>query len=473
MSDAENRRRILFIESLGPKAGADSGRQTSEDARSGADQSAPDSRFENDEATKSRRRGLSLRGDTNLRPRVERLPDEARRGISRQRKLAPPVGTPPTLSLPTRTRRRSYLTTISFAVCVLLPIAVASIYYGFIAADQYMAEFRFSVIDTSSSSSSSTSTALAGLSSFLGGSGSSGSQNYLVTDFLTSRQAVDELEKKINLAKLYSRPIADWWSRYNNAQPIEKLLPYWQSMVNATYDPVTGLATAQIRAFTAEDAQLIASTLVSLAEGLVNEIATRPQKDAIRYAENEVKRAEARLKEVQLQLTDYRNTESVIDPTNSVVMSNVSLAQSLRGTLTQLDTQLSTLLQQKINQSAPTVQVLQSRIAATKSQLADVDAQISKNTNGNQALSKVVSQYESLMLDRGFAQNMVTSTMTTLELTRANAAAQHLYITPYVRPSLPESAIYPKRIQMVLWVALISWMIWTLGLLFYRAIRES
>src|SRR6185437_8798387 len=107
----------------------------------------------------------------------------------------------------------------------------------------------------------------------------------------------------------YSRPIADWWSRYNNTQPIEKFIPYWASMVSANYDPVTGLATAQIRAFTAEDAQLIARTLVSLAESLVNEIATRPQKDAVHYAENEVKRAEARLKEVQLQLTDYRNTE--------------------------------------------------------------------------------------------------------------------------------------------------------------------
>jgi capsular polysaccharide transport system permease protein len=294
----------------------------------------------------------------------------------------------------------------------------------------------------------------------------------MVTDFLTSRQAVDELQKKINVTSLYARPIADWWARFDASKPIEKFLPYWQSMVTANYDQVTGIAVAEVRAFTPQDADLIAKTLVGLAENLVNDIATRPQKDAVRYAEKEVERAEQKLKDIQTQLTAYRNKESVIDPTNSVVMSNVTLSQNLHASLSQLQTQLASLLQQQVNRNAPTVQVLQSRIDATKAQIADVDAKISKDTKSNQALSKVVSEYEGLMLDRTFAQNLVTSTMSTLEMARANAAQQHLYITPYVRPSLPQSSTYPNRPKAIFMVAFVCFLSWLVGLLIYRSIRE-
>jgi hypothetical protein len=46
---------------------------------------------------------------------------------------------------PTPRRARPYGTYISFVVAVVLPIIVASIYYGFIASNLYVAEFRFAV----------------------------------------------------------------------------------------------------------------------------------------------------------------------------------------------------------------------------------------------------------------------------------------------------------------------------------------
>ncbi len=367
-------------------------------------------------------------------------------------------------------RRRSYAALISFAICVILPVIVASVYYVFIASNEYVSEFRFAVTD---SNATSTPSAASGLAALLGGSTvANTSQNYLVADYLTSREAVDQLEAKIDIKNLYSKPTVDWWSRFDASKPIEKFLPYWQKMITANYDQVTGLATAQIRAFSPQDAYLIASALVGLAEKLVNDIATRPQKDAVRYAENEVRRAEDRLKEIRAEMTKYRNTRSVIDPNSSVVVSNVTLAQNLRASLIQLQTELGSLLQQNINATSPTIQVLQSRINATKAQLTGVEAQISKSTDGNQALSKVVGEYEQLDLERQFAQNMVTSTMQTLEQARATAAAQHLYITPYVRPSMPQSATYPKRLASIAMVALTSFLIWIFGVLLLRSIRE-
>src|SRR5690606_23028183 len=117
----------------------------------------------------------------------------------------------------------------------------------------------------------------------------------LVTDFLSSRQAVEELQQRINVTDLYARPDVDWLSRYDAAGPIERFVDYWQSMITAHYDQVTGIATAKVSAFSPKDALLVADTLVTLSEELVNKISRRSQVDAVRFAQKEVEAAEARL----------------------------------------------------------------------------------------------------------------------------------------------------------------------------------
>ncbi len=365
-------------------------------------------------------------------------------------------------------KKRGYGGIISFAICVVLPVLVATIYFCFFASDQYVAEFRFSVQDTSSNSVSVPS----GLQSVLGTTpASSSNNNYLVADFLTSRETVEELQKRIDVTRLYSKSGIDWWARFDASKPIEQFLPYWQSMVTANYDQVTGLATATVRAFSPNDALLIANTMVKLSEELINQIANRSQRDAVRFAETEVEKAQARLKEQRAKLTDYRNRVGVIDPTSSVAASNSSLVQTQRANLAQLETQLATYMKQNLAPNAPVIVTLKNQIKATKDQLAATEADVGKGVNGA-ALSQVVGEYEQLNLEVQFAQNMVTSTMAALDTARANAASQHLYITPYVRPSLPQSATYPKRLLSISAVAALAFALWTIMLLIVRSIRE-
>jgi capsular polysaccharide transport system permease protein len=357
---------------------------------------------------------------------------------------------------------------ISFLICVLLPVAFAAVYYGFMASNQFVAEFRFTVKDAAPR----TQVANNPLMSIIGGiNGTNNADNYLVVDYLTSRQAVEELEKRIGVTKLYSKPMIDWWSRYNPNQPIEKFISYWQAAVTARYDQVTGIAFAQVKAYTPEDALLIATSLVALSEELVNSIASRTQNDAVRFAEREVQKSEKRLLETRAKLTEYRNRTGVIDPTASVAASNAALVQSLRATLAQLETQQSALLRQQLDPTSPTLSVLNNQIRSTKEQLQKVESSILQDRDGV-SLSRVVAEYEQLDLERQFAQTMVTSAMQALDQARASAASQHLYITPYVQPHLPQSATYPRRFFSVLVVAGIAFLIWIIALLVGRSIRE-
>jgi capsular polysaccharide transport system permease protein len=298
-------------------------------------------------------------------------------------------------------------------------------------------------------------------------------QNYVVTDYLLSRQVVEELQRRIDVRSLYDSDLArnDPWARFAKNLPMERFVGYWKRMVSANYDPMTGLAVVTVRAFSPEDALSIANTMVTLAEDLVNSVAKRPQMDSVRFAEGEVRRTEERFRAAREAMTDYRLKEGMIDPAGAL-SSNLTLVQTLRSQLMQQQGDLASLMSQQQNPNSPAAQSLRSRIAATKDQLSKLEKEVSKDREGNKVLTELVGRYERLDLERQYAQAGFVAAQQALDQARANAAAQHLYLTPYVRPVLAESSTYPKRAQSTLIAALAFFGIWIVGLMFVRAVSE-
>lgn len=368
-----------------------------------------------------------------------------------------------------RRRRTGYGTVLSFLCLVVLPVGAATAYFGFLASNQYVSEFHFTVQDTSASSAP---TATNPIVTALGGAGAgASSQNYVVVDYLKSRQAIDELESRVNVRAMYARPDIDWFYRLPTSKPMESFVRYWDRIVAADFDQLTGLATVKIRAFSPADAKQIADTLVTLSEELINRIAMRTNTDAVRFAEAEVVRQQSYLEKVRTRLLDFRNKAGVIDANASIGASNSTLSQSLRANLAQLETNLATLMKQNLPANASSVLYLKSQINATKDQIRTVEALVGKNLDGK-PLSTLVGEYEQLDMERQFAQTMVTGAMQALDAARQTASSQHLYITPYVRPALPESATYPHRWTSIFLFAAAAIVIWTLLTLIVRSVRE-
>lgn len=373
--------------------------------------------------------------------------------------------------VPQRGRARSMGTIASFVLCVLLPVALIGIYFLFYASNQYVSSFKFVVRDARTAATG-VSQGVGGLSLFGAGAAPNPVENYMVADYLVSRQAVDTLHPKLDVMGLYSDASIDWIARFHKGGSIEAFMKYWERMVSASYDQVTGIGTAHVRAFRPKDAYEIATLLVAQSEDLVNGIANKPQQDAIRFAEADLKRAEERLKEIRRELNTLRNTEQVIDPQTNVVASNILLAQTLRANLSQMQTELSALSKQRLSADAPASQTLQSRIKATREQLALVEGQVANERDGANSISRVVGKFEQLDLERQFAQNMVQSLMQNLEQARAAALAKHVYVTAFISPALPESSTYPRRYLSIFIAAFVCFLFWILGLLIVRSIRE-
>ena len=118
-------------------------------------------------------------------------------------------------------RRRFPVRLVSFVVIVLVPATLAAVYYFVIAADQYVAEFRFALRTVEPVRAE-----VGGI--FQGSVAPSpiGVDSYAVVQYLASRDVVDDLGKKLDLREMFSRPEADWLTRLQLPVSIEELVTY-------------------------------------------------------------------------------------------------------------------------------------------------------------------------------------------------------------------------------------------------------
>lgn len=206
-----------------------------------------------------------------------------------------------------------------FALTVLLPTALAAVYFFAFAAPQYHSEARFLVRARQAAPTG-------GFAEMLAGAGfSRASEDALgIRDYLGSHDAIAALRQRLDLIGIYRRPEADalarlWWEEPS----AERLLDYVTRMAQAEYDATSGITVLRVKAFRAEDAQTVAATLIGLAEEMVNRLNARLLSDGLRVARDEVARAEARVTDAQAAMTGFRERERAPDPgrTTSVVLA--------------------------------------------------------------------------------------------------------------------------------------------------------
>jgi capsular polysaccharide transport system permease protein len=366
-------------------------------------------------------------------------------------------------------RRRKILAWSAIA-CVLLPTLLAGIYYGIVAADQFAVETRFAVRGTNSSSSSDLLGAFSGISQ----TGSTVNDAYILIDFMQSREMLDKLEAKIGIRRIFSRPEADYLSRFDASLSSEEFLKYWRKMIKTSFDVISQIVTVEVRAFTAEDAKQVAAAILELNEELINELSARARNDAVRTAEQEVKRMEDRLKATRTALIAFREIQQEFDPVKNAE-SRLTIVARLEEELSKAKTRLASL-RSFLSADAPSMTVLESEIKALERQVEEERAKLGKGAEaelrGRESLGSLLASYEELQVERDFSEKAYVSALASLERARAEADRQQRYVAAVVRPTLPQEALYPKRILATASFLFISLVLWALGVLVVYAVRD-
>ena len=342
-----------------------------------------------------------------------------------------------------------------------MPTLVAGIYFAFIASPQYMSEFRFSVRPVSTGN-------LAAMAAS-GDATMIMSDSYIVADYVTSRDVLDELQRQLNLRDLYTKPGIDYLSRFDPEGSVEEFVSYWQGRISSYFDLVTGITTVEVTAFSPEDAHRITSIVKQLCEALVNDISEQARREQVNFAQAELGRAEQRLTDAQRKAFDFRNQINTIDAAKSAE-ADFGIVTQLRTTLSQLRTEYASSRAASLTDDAPTQRALRNRIAATEEQLKLMESRVSSRPEDGNAIgsgAEVIGNYESIQLEQTIAQQLYESALRNFENARMTAANNLIYLATYVQPSLPQRAAYPRVFIDTMLVFLCGFGAWVvLGLIF-------
>jgi len=326
---------------------------------------------------------------------------------------------------------------IWFWAIVGLPTLVAGVYYFAIASDLYLSEAKFIVrspkqVQTSSIGALIQSTGLA----------RAVDDTAVVEDFIMSRDAVRKLEHQNDLRAVFGRPEGDFVTRFPGIlrrADFEALFRRYDHFVSVETDHTSGVTALRVKAYRPEDAQTIAAALMGYSEQLVNELNERARKDAVSTAEHEVDRAQARISQIQDQLTAYRIKQNMLDP-KSASTGVLELIGQMRAAQAAARQQLGELLRNSPN--SPQIPVVQTRIDALEKLIAEERAKLSGERN---SVVSTLTEYERLTLDRELAEKALASAFTSLEAARLEAQRQQLYIETIAEPNLADYPLYPKR----------------------------
>lgn len=334
-----------------------------------------------------------------------------------------------------------------FLLCVVLPTLLATIYYGLIAADVYVSESRFTIKSPDQKRSQISS--LANLVQTTGLSGGQEQANEVLA-YVRSRDALRQLEKSVHIREKFSTPEADFLSRFPlpfSDHSFESLFKYYTKMVDPRMDSETGTATIKVEAFTPQDAFIINRELLDLSEALVNRLNARAQSKGIAEAQAQVALATQRAKAARVALTQYRNSQAVIDPGKQAVgvleISNTMVAER-----SALQAQLD--LMQRVTPNNPSIPALRNRISAISVQIAGQDSRVVGNGNG---IASKMGGYENLLVEQEFATQSLNAANAALVQARSEAQRQQFYLERVVNPNLPDTPLLPKRLIKIITVA--------------------
>lgn len=348
-------------------------------------------------------------------------------------------------------------------IFIALPSVAALFYFGLLATDMYISESHFSIRSPESGSSSE-------LLSLLGqvGGGSTTSDAYILENYIRSQGLLVELDAQLKLKEHYQDPQADFFSRLETSPTAEEFLEFYRRVTDVRFDSATGILRIKVRAFTPEMAQSICGAILGHSEQLVNDLSDRAMNDLLSLSRHEVEVAEERLSMARQTLTQFRRETHLLDP-QAVAGAVLGLVTGLEGQAAQERTELAEMRSYMQEDSAGVV-ALKARIQAVEGQIA---AEKSRLTGENdQVINKVVARFEKLTLEHEFAQGQYVSALTSLEAARIRAESQSRYLVDFVSPTLPEEALWPRRLVSICLSFACAVLVFAVGSLTIAAIRE-
>lgn len=378
-----------------------------------------------------------------------------------QTPVAPPVSA-------ARMRPRHIAILLSFIILVVGPIGCVAFYMYARAADQYVSSLSYSVRTEEAGSALDF---LGGLSSISSGSGVSDTD--VLFEYLQSSTMVAQVNDEIGLFEMWNKPDNDPIFTVGDDPSIEAITEHWSQKINIFYDNSSNIIEIHAHAFTAEDSRLINQTILDKSSDLVNKLSSVAREDTISYARQDLELAVGRLKIARSAIGLFRSENQMLDPGAE--------SQSQMGVLNLLQQQLATalidkdMLLQATNESDPRVKQASTRITVIRGRIEEERRNFggtSQGATGGRAYGVILEEFESLSVDKEFAEAAYLAALAAYNVAVAEAGRKTRYVAAHISPTLPERSLAPKRATMIGIFSIFNFLIWSIAVLVFYALRD-
>ena len=353
----------------------------------------------------------------------------------------------------------------TFFMLVIIPLVLASLYYGHYASDRYISESRYII-----EGNTQPSTDVLGMVSGLTGVSASSSDSLTVMSYIISHDFIKKITAKINLNEEFSKAEYDWLARLNTDSSGEELLDYWDNeIINILYDSASGISTLKVTAFTPEIAQNISRNTLLLSEAFINELSLEAKADALKLAQDEVIKAETQLLVLRAKMASLNEKEKVISAEQS--------ASAEQGIVAQLKQRLATG-EAELKKLSSFMQPNSLKIRSLRNEISSINRQITAQQKkwsdpaSGKTVTSVVLDAERLKSELAFAEKVYISAITGLKQAQIESTQKQRYLDVIVPPHLPEESLVPDRPFSILTVFLASLMIWGIVSLILTSIKD-
>lgn len=331
---------------------------------------------------------------------------------------------------------------VQFLAFVAVPTALAALYFGLIAAPQFVSHSEYIVRGVDAHHSG-------GLAQLLNTFGVSraADETSAVESFLKSRGVIENVNAHVDLRKAYGSHEADVFSRFPRLwerDSFESLFNYTRGYFNIVKDSTSGVTRLDVSAFDPASAQQISAAMLDAASEMANSLNARAQTDLVDTSRRDLETARVAVVAAQSDLTAYRNQTLLVDPlafAGAMLQGIGALSLERARTLAQLSEA------QRLSPNSPGIDSIKVSVAALEHRLAEERGKLAGDSS---ALAGKVAEYERMTLNRELAEKRYAGALVSLQSAEAEAQRKRVYIEEIVRPNLPDEPTEPQRLRSVL-----------------------
>jgi len=349
---------------------------------------------------------------------------------------------------------------VAFSLAV--PVIVAFSYFGLIATDRYVSE---SSVVIRSGNSSTQSISFGGLIPL---GGSSVQDVVVVSDYITSMEMAQHLDKKFSLREHFSSDRVDFVSRLDPDVSAEAFVEYLSGKIGVIYEETTEIVSITVEAYSPEVARDINREIISKSELLINQLSDRIAQDAIGAAQAEVQLALDNATDVSERLSRFAVDNRSLNPEveTSTIFGVISALEGKLAETRAVYAEKSAYLQE----SSAEIRGLQNRIAGLETEVRRERARLSDERG--EGVGQLLGQYKPLMVEEELARQRYAAALMALETARAETRQQKRYLATFVSPNLPDASTEPDRFVDAISAILFALLFYTIFALCRATIRE-